>query len=186
MTIAFATKELNMINAELGRKERIESYSKANPDSVFMQIDENETSFFQSGGVIHNLSMPVGYVHISDRYFKHSPPTYDDIEYAINTIEDEIEKIAPQILNSSSRLVTDSSFIRDIARLSGVESSPKMQLSRRDLEYLFGQYAEIAMGRPPRPDETDTSPQFYAKLLIFREIMHHLKFEDIWILEEPK
>ena len=80
----------------------------------------------------------------------------------INFIEDEIEKIAPMIPRSGCHLVTDTSFVRNIAQLCGVETSQEMLLSRDTLESVFGQYAEIAMGRPPLPHESDISPRFYA------------------------
>ena len=61
-----------------------------------------------------------------------------------------------------------------------------MVLSRDALEYVFGQYAEIAMGRPPRPHESDISPRFYAQMLILREYLHHLGFEQVTVIEQVK
>nr|WP_321269645.1 hypothetical protein [uncultured Tolumonas sp.] len=145
---------------------------------ILMNIGETQSSFHKSSES-DNITLPVGYSAISNRYFKHTPPTYDDIEYAINYIEDEIEKVVPKIPASGFTLVTNDAFIHMIARLSGCVDAPEIQLQRDDLEYLFGQYAGIAMGRPPRPHETDISPQFYAQLLILREFMHHLKFDHI-------
>jgi hypothetical protein len=60
---------------------------------VFLTIDENESLFELRDGLQTEISIPVGFKYISDRYFKHTPPTPAEIEYAINEIEDEIEKI---------------------------------------------------------------------------------------------
>jgi len=166
--------------------ENIESvfvdYEKFHPHTVFLQIDENESSFCLASSGIVTLTLPVGFAAIGDRYFKHTPPTYDEVEYAINFIEDEIEKIAPMIPRSGCHLVTDTPFVRNIAQLCGVDTSPEMPLSRDTLEYVFGQYAEIAMGRPPRPYESDISPRFYAQLLILREYLHHLLFDHVTVI----
>ncbi len=147
---------------------------------ILMRINETESSFrfAQSEDVV---IVPIGYDLISTRYFRHTPPTYDDIEYAINYIEDEIEKAAAHIPSDGFYLATDMKFIRHLAVLSGLEEGEEINFKREELERLFGQYAEIAMGRHPYPDETDISTKFYAQLLIFREYMHHLKFERVLI-----
>lgn len=61
--------------------------------------------------------------------------------------------------------------------------SSVIELSRDVLETLFGQYAEISMGRPARGQEAEASPIFYAQLLILREYLHHLKFDAIHIID---
>jgi len=156
------------------------SYDPESSLSILMQINETESSFLL-GKNKSLITLPVGFELISTRYFKHTPPTYDDIEYAINYIEDEIEKVVPKIPASGFSLTTDMDFIRHIAILSGLPDSAEINFKRDDLERLFGQYAEIAMGRHPYPYESDISPKFYAQLLIFREFMHHLKFDHVVI-----
>ena len=147
---------------------------------VFLTIDQT-TSLFRSEADGLSISLPLGYELVASRYFRHTPPNYDDIEYAINYIEDEIEKVVKRIPALNTELVTEVGFIRRIALLCGCPDEPQIRLGRDTLERLFGRYAEIAVGRPPRADETDVSPTFYAQLLIFREFMHHLKFEQIVI-----
>lgn len=147
---------------------------------VILTIDQT-TSLFRSEPDALVITLPVGYELVASRYFRHTPPNYDDIEYAINYIEDEIEKVVRQIPAVNAELVTEVGFIRRIALLCGCPDEPHIHLGRDVLERLFGRYAEIAVGRPPRADETDVSPMFYAQLLIFREFMHHLKFEQIVI-----
>lgn len=154
--------------------------SLIDPQTIFMIIGASESSFHLNHQR-STVTLPVGYDLVSSRYFTHTPPTYDDIEYAINYIEDEIEKVVPKIPTAGFTLITNVAFIRVIALLSGAQDMTEIRLQRDDLEYLFGQYAEIAMGRPPRPHEADLSPKFYAQLLIFREFMHHLKFNYIEI-----
>ncbi|PLY03346.1 MAG: hypothetical protein C0624_06940 [Desulfuromonas sp.] len=162
------------------------SYEENHPNTIFLQIDESTSSFCFKNSDTVTITLPVGYAAISERYFKHTPPTYDEVEYAINYIEDEIEKVAPEIARKGYHLVTDTPFIRNIAQLCGVETSKEMALSREAHELVFGQYAEIAMGRPPRPHESDISPRFYAQMLILREYLHHLLFEQVTVIEQVK
>jgi len=144
-----------------------------------------EKSVFQIDGTPQPVTLPVGYDLISSRYFHHSPPTYDGLEYAINYIEDEIERAAKKIPYEGYELVSHTDFIRTIALLSGTvtgldkSGETTARFLREDMERLFGQYAEIVAGRPAQIDEPDTSATFYAQLLIFREYMHHLKFEYV-------
>ena len=175
-----------MCSSSESTKSLFERLALVQPNAIFMRILENESCFCFRNKETITVTLPVGSDLISTRYFKHTPPTYDEIEYAINYIEDEIEKAARSIPADNHPLVTDSSYIREIARLCGVEYSTAMHLSRDALEYLFGQYAEIAMGRPPRRHESDISPRFYAQLLIFREFMHHLKFDHVTVIDHLK
>ncbi len=153
---------------------------QAESELVQMHIGEAESLFSWDGGS-EVITLPIGYDSIASRYFRHTPPTYDDIEYAINDIEDQIEKVARKIPIEGRTLANDQSFVYTLARQAGVPDSDDMVLRREALEALFGRYAEIAAGRPPQVDEPDTSRRFYAQLLIFREYMHHLKFDRIGV-----
>ena len=158
------------------------NHLEANSDKIIlMTIDTDESVFYFHTDNEITISIPVGYQLISERFFKHTPPTPDDIEFAINYIEDEIERIIPKIPQDVV-LYNANSFIKHIASLCGAETDAVMILMRDQLEYLFGQYAEISMGRPARASETDTTPLFYAQLLIFREFMHHMKFPSVKII----
>ncbi|BBN59495.1 hypothetical protein [Hydrogenovibrio marinus] len=147
--------------------------------TVYLQITETESTFTFKQPGITKVTLPVGFGLVSNAYFKHTPPTYSEIEYAINFIEDEIEKIVPMIPVDGFRLVSETPFIKGMASLAGVSDSDEMILSRDSLECLFGLYAEIAMGKRPSAYEPDISPKFYAQLLMLREFMHHLKFAQI-------
>jgi hypothetical protein len=149
--------------------------------TVFLTIVENKSVFELRDDLQIDVSIPVGFKNISDRYFKHMPPTPSEIEYAINEIEDEIEKIVPKLAGYES-IYNGDDFIINIAQLAKVDDAPIMVFSRDRLEWIFGQYAEIAMGRPPSQAETNISPLFYAQLLLIREFMHHFKFNQLNVI----
>lgn len=163
--------------------DAILSHHTENDAVVCLTIDENESLFELRDGLQTEISIPVGFKNISDRYFKHTPPTPAEIEYAINEIEDEIEKIVPKLAGYETIYNRDD-FIIHLAQLSQVDDAPVMVLSRDRLESVFGQYAEISMGRPPSLAESDISPLFYAQILLIREFMHHLKFNQLNVIHE--
>ncbi len=174
--MSIALHEIKTLYAQCRQLETSQS------NIVLMMIDKSGSFFYFKDDSEQLISLPVGYEDISNRFFKHTPPTPDDIEYAINYIEDEIERVVPRV-PTNYVLYNANDFIRQIAALCGIKTSSAMSLTRDQLEYLFGQYAEISMGRPARNNEADTSPLFYAQLLTFREFMHHLKFSSLTIIE---
>ena len=171
---------MRVINQQV---DAILSHHTENDAVVFLTIDENESLFELRDGLQTEISIPVGFKNISDRYFKHTPPTPAEIEYAINEIEDEIEKIVPKLAGYETIYNRDD-FIIHLAQLSQVDDAPVMAFLRDRLELVFGQYAEISMGRPPSSVESDISPLFYAQILLIREFMHHLKFNQLNVIHE--
>lgn len=141
--------------------------------ATLLQIGATESYFYQA--VSNQLTtLPIGYQLVADKFFQHTPPNPDDLEYGINYLEDEIERAIPQI-GQIELLLTQQDFLIEIAKLAGITPAKTMVLPREQMERLFGYYAEISQGRPPLPSEPDVSQVFYAKLLILREYMHHLK-----------
>lgn len=109
-----------------------------------------------------SIELPIGYADIAARYYKHTPPSYDDVEYAINTLEDEIEKIVSRVPQSDVVFVSQDDFVRELAELCGVANAAQRVIPRDTLEQLFGGFAEVSMGRPPSLQEQGRSNHFYA------------------------
>ncbi|WP_417763446.1 hypothetical protein [Shewanella sp.] len=153
-------------------------------NATVLHIDTVQSYFYQTT-TSQCVTLPVGYQLIASRFFQHTPPTPDDVEHGINYIEDQIERAIPT-LGSIHQLVTQQDFLIQLAQLAGVNPAAHMQLPRPQLERIFGYYAEISQGRPPLASESDISREFYAKLLIIREYMHHLKVLNLTLVSmEP-
>lgn len=71
-----------------------------------MVIGKETSCFYFHREGERQITLPVGYGLISARYFKHLPPSPDKIEAAINTLEDEIERVVPVIPNAAYSLFT--------------------------------------------------------------------------------
>jgi exopolyphosphatase/pppGpp-phosphohydrolase len=127
--------------------------------------------------------LPLGSRKTSEEFFKHIPPTLSEIEYAINFTEDNIIPIK-KLLPANSELCSASPVIHEIALQSGKEaSSQKLVLSIKEMEDIFSRLAAIISGRPFSTDTLPESNSFAVSLLILREVMHHLGFQNITIMK---
>lgn len=152
-----------------------------NKNQIKMTIKENTSIFYINQN--EYFEIPVGFEQISNKYLKSTPPTHDEIEYAINYIKDEIEKLVKK-LPSNYSIISNDNFILEFAKMCDIKIDGKALFEKEKLEYLFGQYAEVSMGKYPQSFQSDLSPIFYSKLLILREYMHHLKFDNFYVVQE--
>jgi hypothetical protein len=95
------------------------------------------------------------------------------LENAIAAVEDELER-AHATLVKGAAVLTDDATIRDIGLAAGVPAAAEMTLSVEAVEQMFQRLAVRAPGLP-------ASREFAGKLLILRELMHHLEFPSIVI-----
>ena len=58
-----------------------------------------------------------------------------------------------------------------------------MLLSREAMESLFNRLAALSMGRPTAKDDLRVDASFSAMILILREIMFHLGFKFINVMQ---
>lgn len=113
--------------------------------------------------------------------FKTEPPAPEEIEEAINIIEDEL-MLAVQVLRPDTELCSKDVFMKTVSNFAYTSSSSN-NLSRVAMEALFTRFAVISMGRSPQTDVIPVDAVFSANMLILREIMHHLKFEKIQVIQ---
>lgn len=117
----------------------------------------------------------------SEEFFRHNPPTPDEVEEAIQTVEDEVIMLS-KLLPACSALYTTDTAIRQIAlQKDNAENTTEIVLFRPDMEQIFGRLAAIISGRPASSDTLPIDNAFAATLLILREVMFHLKFTEIKI-----
>ena len=95
------------------------------------------------------------------------------LENAIAAVEDELDR-AHATLVKGAAVLTDDATIRDIGLAAGVPAAAEMTLSVEAVEQMFQRLAVRAPGLP-------ASREFAGKLLILRELMHHLGFASIII-----
>lgn len=125
------------------------------------------------------INLKIGYSYISGKYYKHEIPTPAEIEYSINDIEDNLMSTKLLVSHDEILICTDQPLIdllRKSERTQGIYTS-------RNIEDLFGLYANLSMGEPAQRYNLATTRDDFAITLLLREIMHHLKFKAVLITE---
>ncbi|HBX46686.1 hypothetical protein [Limibacterium fermenti] len=146
---------------------------------LILHIGEDFTFLINANGTDkapQSWVLPIGSNVTSNKYFIHKPPTADEIEYAIIEVEDEIMALNPTIEKGKYRLMSFDPLVHDIAGYAGVTGN---KLPIKEMESVFSRVAAIVSGRPASMDILPDSNEFAAGLLIVREVMHHLYFQEI-------
>lgn len=122
----------------------------------------------------------VGSQKTADDYFRHAPPTPEELERAIAAVEDEVMRVRMMITSRSALFTTDAA-IREIATIAGVPEGPGMAFGLDVMERTFERMAAVVLGRPAIREDLPADAAFVATLLILREVMHHLRFPSITV-----
>ena len=126
------------------------------------------------------LVLEIGARKIAVRHLRHDVPTADELENAITAMEDALMPVGVEIPRGST-LKSMEAGIREIAYAAGLPHQPKLKLHRNSVEQTFRRLTDVAHGRPASHDPLPPGAAFAARLLILREFMQHLEFEEISI-----
>jgi exopolyphosphatase/pppGpp-phosphohydrolase len=153
---------------------------------VLLHIGEEGTSVAAGMGIEPDqvLTLNIGSSRIAACFFQHNPPAPIEIEDAIMVVEDEVKRACELAAGYPSLYSTDE-VIHDIARTAGCPHEPTILLTVERVERLFDQLAARSEGRPSSQVAVPDDTQFSATLLILREFMHHLRFDEITLVREP-
>lgn len=150
---------------------------------TLLSIDHESTSVItdDSDMIVSKQLLTVGSNNVALSYFKHTPPTADEMETAIMVVEDEVIRIS-SVVNKTSKLITTDHYMAEIALLAGLPMQTEIVMSLESVERMFDRLAAVMMGRPAASEGIPADNEFAARLLILREFMHHLQFPSIRIL----
>ena len=144
-------------------------------DIVVLRLGDEETTLARGAA---SITLAIGARRLAEACFAHSPPTPLELENAIMVVEDEIAR-ATAFAGAGFTLSSDDGALRDLAAFAGVSGDA---LSVGAIENAFERLAAVALGRPAASaglPAGDPGRIFAAKLLIVRELMHHLGFAEI-------
>lgn len=150
---------------------------------AILHIGNNQTGLAVGRGadVLATLTLAMGSQRTAREFFRHTPPSPLELEYAIATVEDEVTR-ARTLAQPQPRLYTCDAGIRAIAVLSGVAPGDSMELTLEAMERCFDRLTSIALGKPAAHMGLPADNGFAATLLILREFMHHLQFASITVV----
>jgi exopolyphosphatase/pppGpp-phosphohydrolase len=123
------------------------------------------------------LALDLGTDSTARLFFRTDVPRPAEMERAIDHVEDELMR-ALAWSGGSSTLVTDHALVRGLAPDEGT-------LTLEALESLFQRLASGALGDPSALRGLPAGREAAATLLILRELMHHLKFNQVVVAPPP-
>ncbi len=146
----------------------------------YMKLGEETLIFqyFEDHNLVREISLEAGFKYLTDTFFKKDFPTEIETEYAINYIEDELMKYKELANNDENLVFTHEKFLSILGK-NGYE---KNIYSHNNIESIFSKYASIVMGEPLSRLNIELNNEDYAIVLLLREIMYHLKFEEVTIV----
>lgn len=150
-----------------------------------LHIGHEQTDVAVGDGLdsLSTLTLAIGSHRTAREHFKHASPSPLELENAIVTVEDEVTR-ARVLWMTECTLYTTDTAIGEIATISGVAESARMQLPIEAMERTFDRLTSVALGRPASHEGLPSSNAFAATLLILREFMHHLQFKSITVLKQ--
>lgn len=166
---AIEKNTLKMKKSE-GKKMQIFTLSLQN-DKVMLLTDFN-------GGYTYDV--PIGIKQVMD-FFGNDIPNPAQLENAINQVEDAImplHKILPQGYQLNSKCLD----VEVVAHTFKSDMKKPFTMTQQDVETIFTRVGFIISGRPASTDNLPLTPRFAAVLLLLREVMHHLCFDDVTLV----
>ncbi|TKY82952.1 hypothetical protein R0L47_03955 [Pectobacterium polonicum] len=131
------------------------------------------------------LPLTIGFDKTAATFFKHLPPTPDEMELAIMAVEDEVTRIRHDIPAGSVLFSFDPALVT-VAQISGAEEEEVgWRLPQDDMERTFKRLERVMLGSPASWEGIPLENAFSARLLILREFMHHHGFDSALILLLP-
>lgn len=122
--------------------------------------------------------LDLGAARIARDYFRHDPPTSQEIERAIDFAEDEIMRLGKAAVVAATLWIT-SPALQAWASVSG----PTMSIET--IEQWFQRLASASLGQPAAMQGLPNGREAAASLLVLREFMHHRGYASI-VFVEPR
>lgn len=127
-----------------------------------------------------SLSFSLGYLS-PELSLQHKPPSPAELEGAIELIEESVMPLA-RLVSPATRLVTEDAFAGRLLGLAGRTTASGGELPLAEVEGLFNDMADVSQGRPSAGSPY-LDPALCGYLLILRELMHHLAFQNITVAD---
>jgi hypothetical protein len=126
------------------------------------------------------LVLRLGFEQIAHLHFKRDIPTSLELEYAIQTVEDQVVR-ARTLVAPGTWLTSSDTNLREIAKVAHGHSTLPVVLTLEEVESTFDRLAAVSLGRPAASEGLLPGKSYAATLLILREFMHHLQCPGLYV-----
>ena len=127
-------------------------------------------------------TMDIGSSSIARRFFRHDPPTSLELESAIDAVEDEVMRVRSLFVDGATMVSTDPA-LGELATAANSTPRDDKVLTLDSVEMLFQRLASASLGHPRAMDGMPAGREAAARLLILRELMHHLGYASLAIVD---
>lgn len=141
------------------------------PGATEIRIDDHRTTL--SHGAAPEVVVAVGALGLAEGLFRHDRPTPDQIEQAIDRVEDALAATGLKHAVRGDLLTRDP----QLHAMLGLRAEGD-RVTRDEVELRFQRLASASLGHRGTGDDLPAGPAA-AALLILRECMHHLGYEGL-------
>ena len=152
--------------------------------TLSLHIGEHATEFIgKQNEVTQKIALNIGWKQLADQFYTAFPPTYDEVDRAINFTEEVLAEVEDAFKDEFQLRSADQQVkaIGDLAFNTTKTEAGEIILPQIELENVFDRFAAIVKGLPASQDVIPDDLGFAAYLLLIREIMHHLDFREVLV-----
>jgi exopolyphosphatase/pppGpp-phosphohydrolase len=142
-----------------------------------LHLSERHTTLAR--GADASITLDIGPQRVAEAFFHHEPPTPQELERAIDAVEDEVMRARSMHADGGELLTTDLTL-----RLFAVAEASVPTMTIDAVERLFQRLASASLGYPSALRGLPSGSEAAAALLILRELMHHLGFGAVTWVDE--
>ena len=149
-----------------------------------MQLHLQEDLIRLQAGQTTNISLPLSLSSLLEAGLQRFPPSELALEQAIAATEDALMQWIPALRMDPSEVLESSDPV--LALLPGVLAYPPQAICELDIEEVeraFNQLAQVAAGMPAKNLDIPDRADFVAALVVVRELMHHVGWQQLRLLE---
>jgi exopolyphosphatase/guanosine-5'-triphosphate,3'-diphosphate pyrophosphatase len=140
--------------------------------------------------ILHSVSLDVGSVRLTERFFKHDPPTHPELEAAITLVEEELARAGAfdfknSVLVGVAGTATSLAVLAQGLKAFSIEAVTNYKLDIDTVYHLFRALRAMRVQeiRSLSSMMEGRSDVIVAGTLIVREIMAHCKFKEMIVSE---
>lgn len=128
-----------------------------------------------------SVVLPLGVQSLAAACFRQTRPSPVELERAIDQVEDVLDGLG-SVRSSHQMLATTDPTLLVLAHGHGQQiPSGVWLLTREQVEMLFQRLVSAALGHPSADAGLPADQAAYARLLLLRELMHHLHFDAVQV-----
>lgn len=149
-------------------------------NSLHLDIGSTETTavLLRPDGREERWRLPIGLATLWPEAAHSGGPSALMIEQAIQTVEDQIERVAGHI-PAGARLVVAAKAMAPLQRAGAIWGLAHEAIPLAQIEREYQQLAARAVGAPSATGSGFDAPAGDALVLILRECLHHLGFDAV-------